>query len=267
MSSKKSSNVSKEKEEWYAKVQEEINAYNSKIKKVKPLTPGHKVLIDAINNTEYVICCGPAGTGKTHIALGLGIEKLRAGQYDKLYLLRPIQECGRNLGAMPGEKDDKISHHMKAFNELFSNFISPNELNTLIQKGKIVIDCAEFYRGCTFNKSFVVLDECQNFTYAQLKMLSTRLGKDSKLIMVGDDKQTDLSKKQWYGYDDGKGCERVPFTVWVERMDESYEFYDDELDIVYLTDDDIVRSGLTAKIIRAAEQRLKPDKPHYKKPT
>jgi phosphate starvation-inducible PhoH-like protein len=207
--------------------------------KVKAITEGHEILLEAVEDCQFVICSGPAGSGKTHLALGKGIEYLKENKYKKLLLIRPLQECGRGIGYLPGDKNDKISPHMKAFTELFHKFCSKEQLERFIKEEKIVVDTCEFMRGCTFDETYVVIDEAQNCTYEQLKMLLTRLGKDSKMIIVGDATQNDLPP--WKLYKD-----RVPMDVMMDALDDK----DDDIAVMELTEEDIVRNGLLAKIIK-----------------
>jgi phosphate starvation-inducible protein PhoH len=181
-------------------------------------------------------------THNTHLSLGKGIEYLKADKYKKLLLIRPLQECGRAIGFLPGEKDKKLAPHMLAFTDLFSKFCSPEYLQTLIDEERLVIDTCEFMRGRTFDDTYIVVDEAQNCSYPQLKMLITRVGKNSKFICVGDCTQSDLP--YWQKFDDGRTL-RVPYEVMIDRLDDR----DDNIAIVELDQKDIVRNGLTAKII------------------
>jgi phosphate starvation-inducible PhoH-like protein len=214
--------------------------------KVKAMTEGHEDLMDAIDECEYVICSGPAGSGKTHIALGKGMEMLRAGKYKKLLLIRPLQECGRSIGFLPGSKDDKISPHMKAFTDLFSKFCSKEYLEKAVREERICIDACEFMRGCTFDDTYIVIDEAQNCTYEQLKMLLTRVGKNSKMVVVGDATQADLPHWMRYKEDEHDKIGKVPMAVMMDRLEERHK----DIEIIELDERDIVRNGLIGKILK-----------------
>lgn len=213
---------------------------------VKPITDGHKELIDSIDNCTIILCSGPAGSGKTHIALGKGIEGLRKEKFKQVLLIRPLQECGRNIGALPGEKDEKLSVHMLAFTDLFNKFMTSKEAEEWIKNQNLVIDSPEFIRGRTFNETYIVLDEAQNLTYTQLKMLMTRIGKDSKMVIVGDAQQTDLPKKFWFGYDSCEFTAKVPLAEIMDRLTD----VDDKIEVIDLTEEDIVRHDLIAKLCK-----------------
>lgn len=207
--------------------------------KVVPITENHKDFVEAIEDCEFTICSGPAGSGKTHLALGKGIEYLKANKFKKLLLIRPLQECGRPIGFLPGDKDEKIGPHMRAFTELFHKFCSEEQLQKFINNEQLIIDTCEFLRGCTFDDTYVVIDEAQNCDYKQLKMLLTRLGKRSKMVIVGDATQNDLP--HWMLFEG-----RVPMEVMMDRL----EGRDNEIAVLDLDESDIVRNGLTGKIIR-----------------
>lgn len=225
-------NFDKKTEEYFEK--KNGDKYN-----VKPITDGHADLLDAIQDCQYTICSGPAGSGKTHLALGKGMEYLRTGKIKKLLLIRPLQECGRAIGFFPGDKSEKLQPHMRAFMDLFQKFCSPDQFNKYIQDGAIEIDTCEFLRGCTFDETYVVIDEAQNCTYEQLTMLLTRLGKNSKMVIVGDVLQNDLPP--WRLYQN-----RVPMEVMMDRLEDK----DDDIAVMDLDASDIVRNGLIGKIIQ-----------------
>jgi len=208
--------------------------------KTKPLTEGQKYYLETIEHCQFIICDGPAGTGKTHIALSKGLEYLKANKYKQLLVIRPLQECGRPIGFLPGEKEDKLGPHMAAFYQLFSKLIGERELADLVKENKIVIDTCEFMRGVTFDEMFVVIDEAQNCTMTQIKMLLSRMGKDSKMVITGDGEQTDLWRKE-----DLIGS-RSAFSVTADRLFNE----DKDIGVVELDESDIVRNGLIGKILK-----------------
>lgn len=227
------------------KTQEYLENKSEKYK-VKALTDGHQELIEAIEDCEYIICSGPAGSGKTHIALGKGIEYVKSGKFKKLLLIRPLQECGRSIGFLPGSKEDKISPHMKAFHQLFIKFCSKDQLEKMVRDEIITIDTCEFLRGCTFDDTYIVIDEAQNCSFEQLKMLLTRLGKNSKMVIVGDATQADLPYWMKYRESENDKNGRVPMEVMMDRLEDK----DDYIAVMDLDERDIVRNGLIAKILK-----------------
>lgn len=225
---------------------EQKAAVNNEKYKVKPITQGHKDLLETIDECQFIICSGPAGTGKTHLSIGKAIEYLKADKVKKVLLVRPIQECGRNLGAMPGDKDEKIKPHMLAFTELFSKFLNAAQLEKYVREEKIVIDTCEYMRGRTFDDTFIVVDEAQNCSYTQLKMLITRVGNNSKFVVVGDATQTDLPYWQKFLDEYNGNTLRVPLDVMMDRLDDR----DDDIAIIELSEKDIVRNKKLSDIIK-----------------
>jgi len=178
-------------------------------------------------------------THNTHVALGKGIEYLKEGKFKRIILIRPIQECGKSIGFFPGKKEEKIAPHMRVFVELFGNFLTIDEIKQYQADGSIIVDVLEFMRGLTFNDSYIVVDEAQNYTYAQLQMILTRIGHNTKLVMNGDETQVDLWEKMWYK-------NRIPYSVVLDRLDNK----DDDIGMVELTESDIVRSDIVKKIVK-----------------
>lgn len=205
---------------------------------LKPKTAAQKDYLAAIDECDITLCYGPAGTGKTFCLLGKAIQMLKEGKVKKIILVRPLQECGEKTGFLPGEKHEKIGPHMVAFTDLFSTFLTPQEIKEFAENGSLVLETLGFMRGVTFKESFVILDEAQNCTYAQLKMFLTRLGFRSKLVLTGDVSQTDLPE---YAWKDG----RVPFDEVITRLDPI-----DEVGIIEFIEDDIVRHGLIKKLCK-----------------
>lgn len=180
-------------------------------------------------------------THNTYLSLGQGFKDLKAGKYEKLILIRPLEECGKSVGFLPGSLDEKIGPHIKAFTELYNNFTEKEELIELIKTEKLVIETLEFLRGRTLHKSFIVVDEAQNCEYSQLKMVLTRIGKHSKMVICGDLQQTDLDERFW------KNGE-IPLDYVMDRL---YELDVPNIAIVELTEDDIVRHGIIKLICKA----------------
>lgn len=208
---------------------------------VKGRSPNQEEYLLTIEECVYTLCDGPAGSGKTHLALGKGIQYLKEEKFKKLILVRPLQECGRQVGFFPGDKNEKMAPHMYAFTELFGKFLTDGELTKYMREEKIVIDICEFMRGRTFDDAYIVVDEAQNCTIDQLKMLLTRVGKNSKMVIVGDKTQTDLWERSLI-------ANRVPLAI---VMDKLYDLDDPDIGISDLDETDIVRNGLIGKICKA----------------
>lgn len=205
---------------------------------IKAKTPGQQDLINAIDDCDIIVCTGPAGAGKTLLALAKGFEALKSGKVERLILARPLEECGKGIGFLPGELEEKLSPHVRAFTELFSHFCHTKEIDEYIKNGMVKIDTIEYMRGLTFHKSFIIVDEAQNCTYNQLKMLLTRIGHNSKLVINGDLKQTDLPEKMWYK---DYHILRVPLDFVMDKLD----LIDvDNIGIVELHQEDVIRHGL-----------------------
>lgn len=205
---------------------------------LKPKTEAQRDYLTAIEECDIVLCYGSAGSGKTFCVLGKAIQMLKDGQIKRVILVRPLQECGEKTGYLPGEKHEKIAPHMMAFTDLFGQFLTKEEIEEYTKSGSLRLETLGFMRGVTFREAFVILDEAQNCTYAQLKMFLTRIGYGSKLVLDGDISQSDLPD---WAMKDG----RVPFDVIIDRLDPI-----DEVGIIEFTDDDIVRHGLIQKLCK-----------------
>ena len=209
-------------------------------KMLTPKTLGQQDLVDAINESDIILCSGPAGTGKTHLSLGMAIRYLQQDRVKRVYFIRPLQECGRPIGFFPGEKKEKLSPHMTAFHDLFGKFIDRTLLNKFITEGKVIIESPEFLRGLTLEDTFIVIDEAQNLEKKQIVMLLTRFGKGSKMILLGDTDQCDLHERHMIGT-------MCPFKWVLDRLDN----VDNSIEVIELDESDIVRSDLIGKILKA----------------
>ena len=146
------------------------------LKKVKPRTAGQEKLMDAIDSNPLVVAIGPAGTGKTYLAITKAVEALEAGRVSRIVLSRPAVEAGESIGFLPGHMEEKLAPYLRPLMDALSDRLSPKRLKTMMVEGLIEIAPIGFMRGRTLNNAFVVIDEAQNCTYGQLKMLLTRLG-------------------------------------------------------------------------------------------
>ncbi|MEM6851215.1 MAG: PhoH family protein [Pseudomonadota bacterium] len=161
-------------------------------KNVRACGPHQQALMDAIDAASLVLAMGPAGTGKTFLAVAKAVEALESGRVGRIILSRPAVEAGETLGFLPGDLEDKMSPYLRPLYDALSDRLSPKKLKLLMAEGVIEIAPIAFMRGRTLNNSFIVMDEAQNCTYGQLKMLLTRLGWHSTMVITGDPEQSDL---------------------------------------------------------------------------
>jgi phosphate starvation-inducible PhoH-like protein len=162
------------------------------LKTVKPKSEGQERLMAAMDAKNLVLALGPAGTGKTYLAVAKAVEALEAGRVGRIVLSRPAVEAGESLGYLPGEVEDKLAPYLRPLFDALSDRLSMKRVRSLITEGAIEIAPVGFMRGRTLNNAFVVIDEAQNCTYMQLKMLLTRLGWNSTMVVTGDPAQSDL---------------------------------------------------------------------------
>lgn len=203
------------------------------LRHVKPRSEGQEILMNAIDSSPLVIAVGPAGTGKTYLAVSKAVEALESNQVSRIILSRPAVEAGENLGYLPGHVEDKLAPYLRPLLDALADRLSPKRLKMLMSEGIIEIAPVGFMRGRTLNNSFVVIDEAQNCTYGQLKMLLTRLGWNSTMVVTGDPNQTDL----------------LPEMSGLAQIAEKLDGVED-ISIVQLEERDIVRHPLVAKMIK-----------------
>ncbi len=164
----------------------------SYIRTVKPQNPNQAALMEAMAAHNLVVAVGPAGTGKTYLAITAAVEALEAGRVDRIILSRPAVEAGEHLGFLPGALEEKMSPYLRPLYDALNDRLGSKRLKQLMMDGAIEIAPIGFMRGRTLNNAFVVIDEAQNCTYTQIKMLLTRLGWHSTMVLTGDPDQTDL---------------------------------------------------------------------------
>jgi phosphate starvation-inducible PhoH-like protein len=162
------------------------------LKTVKPKSIGQARLLDAIDAKALVLALGPAGTGKTYLAISKAVDALESGKVARIVLSRPAVEAGESIGFLPGEMEDKLAPYLRPLYDALSDRLSMKRVRALMAEGAIEIAPVGFMRGRTLNNAFVVIDEAQNCTYVQLKMLLTRLGWQSTMVVTGDPNQSDL---------------------------------------------------------------------------
>jgi phosphate starvation-inducible PhoH-like protein len=202
------------------------------LKTIKAKSPGQQEMMDAIDKKNLVLALGPAGTGKTYLAIAKAVEALEAGSVGRIVLSRPAVEAGESLGFLPGEMEDKLAPYLRPLYDALSDRLSMKRVRALMAEGAIEIAPVGFMRGRTLNNAFVVIDEAQNCTYGQLKMLLTRLGWHSTMVVTGDPNQSDLLPEL-----SGLG----PAAAKLEAVA--------NIAVVRLADRDIVRHPLVAEML------------------
>ncbi|MFA5336598.1 MAG: PhoH family protein [Candidatus Omnitrophota bacterium] len=205
---------------------------------VTPKTAGQKAYVDAIRQFDIVFGIGPAGTGKTYLAMAMAINALKLGHVSRIVLTRPAVEAGESLGFLPGDLEEKISPYLRPLYDALYEMMDLDKVERFLARGVIEVAPLAFMRGRTLNDSFIILDEAQNATAEQMKMFLTRLGFDSKAVITGDLTQSDLPGGRAVGLVQSqevlKEIEGIKFT--------------------YFTGDDVVRHELVQDIIRAYER-------------
>ena len=210
----------------------------AKGKPVKAKTLGQKKYIEAIRNNTIVLGVGPAGTGKTYLAVALAVAAFRAKEVNRIILTRPAVEAGEKLGFLPGDLQQKVDPYLRPLYDALFDMLGPENFQRYQEKGCIEVAPLAYMRGRTLDDSFIILDEAQNTTPEQMKMFLTRLGFGSKIVVTGDITQIDLP--------DGKRSGLVD----VMRILKIIE----DIDIVKFTEKDVVRHKLVQDIIKAYEK-------------
>lgn len=162
------------------------------LKKVKPRTDGQRALMEAIAAYNLTLAMGPAGSGKTYLAISAAVDALTEGKVERIILSRPAMEAGESLGFLPGDMHEKMAPYLRPLYDALGDRMGGKRVKQYLEDGTIEIAPVGFMRGRTLNNSFVVIDEAQNCTYVQLKMLLSRLGWHSTMVVTGDPNQSDL---------------------------------------------------------------------------
>jgi phosphate starvation-inducible PhoH-like protein len=168
------------------------NRDQSYIKRVKPRTEGQKVLMESINEYAMTLAIGPAGTGKTYLAISAAVEALEDNKIDRIILSRPAMEAGESIGYLPGDMHEKMAPYLRPLYDALGDRLGGKRVRQYMDDGTIEIAPIGFMRGRTLNNAFIVVDEAQNCTFQQLKMLLSRLGWNSTMVVTGDPEQSDL---------------------------------------------------------------------------
>lgn len=206
-------------------------------KLVEPRTDAQKVYVQSLFENELAFGIGPAGTGKTYLAVAVGVSMFIGGHVDRIILSRPAVEAGERLGFLPGDMKDKVDPYMQPLYDALNDFLPGKQLAKLFEEKRIEIAPLAFMRGRTLSNAFVVLDEAQNATTMQMKMFLTRLGEGSRMVITGDRTQIDLPRGVSSGLAD---AERLLTTI-------------PRISFNYFTSKDVVRHPLVAAIIEAYE--------------
>ena len=201
--------------------------------KLSGRSPNQKKYIKSITSNSLTFCNGPAGSGKTHIAVGCAVQSLIASQVEKIIITRPVVEAGEKIGFLPGSADQKLHPYLLPVFDELNYFVSYEQIKIWKNQGKLVIAPIGLMRGRNFHNAFIVADECQNLSMEQLKMLLTRMGMESKLVVTGDSSQSDLPYRQ-----------RGAFTQCLEKLVNT-----NDLGIIHLKKEDIVRNPLIPIIL------------------
>jgi phosphate starvation-inducible PhoH-like protein len=183
-------------EERYRQSQQVVLARNLRGDTIRPKTPRQQHYIQAIASHDLTFGIGPAGTGKTYLAAVMAIAALKANECDRLILTRPALEAGERLGFLPGDLQAKVNPYLRPLYDALYEFIEPERVNRLMEQGAIEVAPLAYMRGRTLSNAFVILDEAQNTTPEQMKMVLTRLGFQSRMVVTGDLTQTDLGSHQ-----------------------------------------------------------------------
>ena len=212
---------------------------------VTPKSPNQKLFLDAVNDSDLVFVIGPAGTGKTFLAVAAAVAHLAEKRVDRIILCRPAVEAGEKLGFLPGDMADKVDPYFRPLYDALYTLLDRDRANAHLERGSIEIAPLAFMRGRTLNDSFVILDEAQNTTSEQMKMFLTRLGTNSKAVITGDVTQVDLPPGRTSGLIEAQ-------QVVAEIAGIRFTYFDDS---------DVVRHRLVQNIIRAYEAYRNGDQP------
>ena len=224
-----------------AKSNNEEIVLKTRKKHIYPRTANQANYILEMMKNELVFGLGPAGTGKTYLAVALAVTMMCEGKIDKIILSRPAVEAGENLGFLPGDLKDKVDPYLKPLYDALYEMLPADQVDKKIESGEIEIAPLAFMRGRTLSNAFVILDEAQNTTAMQMKMFLTRLGENSRMVVNGDLSQTDLPNRCISGLKDALATLRNI----------------DNISSVTFTENDVVRHGLVAKIVKAYEAKTK----------
>ena len=208
-------------------------------RQVEPRTPGQAAYVQAIRTSELVFCTGPAGSGKTYLAVAMAIHALRTDNVRKIVLVRPAVEAGEKLGYLPGDMLAKVNPFLRPLLDALNDILGYDQVHRYMDHDVIEIVPLAFMRGRTLNETFIILDEAQNTTITQMKMFLTRMGIGSKIVVTGDATQVDLANNVTSGLTDA-----------IRRLGRV-----DGVEVVALAGQDIVRHPLVRQIVKAYDEK------------
>ena len=211
---------------------------NSRGKPIKPKTHGQKLYIEAIRNNTIVLAIGPAGTGKTYLAVAMAVKAFRAKEVNRIILTRPAVEAGESLGFLPGDLQSKVDPYLRPLYDALFDMLGTETYFKYLERGNIEVAPLAYMRGRTLDDCFIILDEAQNTTNEQMKMFLTRLGFNSKMVITGDITQIDLPA--------GKKSGLVSVSRILKNID--------DIAITYFNEKDVVRHKLVQSIVKAYEK-------------
>lgn len=218
-------------------LQSDVIQITARGKKITPKTIGQRRYVEAVRKNGIVFCIGPAGTGKTYLAMAMAVAALKTKRVGRIILTRPAVEAGERLGFLPGDLQDKVDPYLRPLYDALYDILGPEIYQKYVERGSIEVAPLAYMRGRTLDDSFIILDEAQNTTPEQMKMFLTRMGFGSQMVITGDVTQVDLPRGKFSGLQQVqeilKGVRGVEF--------------------VYLTNSDVVRHELVQRIIKAYE--------------
>ena len=217
---------------------EDVIVLTKKGKPVQPKTLGQKKYVDLIKSNDITFGIGPAGTGKTYLAVAMAVRAFKNDEVSRIILTRPAVEAGESLGFLPGDMRDKVDPYLRPLYDALFDMLGPDRFNKYLERGNIEVAPLAFMRGRTLDNAFIILDEAQNTTPEQMKMFLTRLGFGSKAVVTGDITQTDLPNNKKSGL--------LQATKILKNVS--------GLGSMELTEKDVVRHELVQRIIRAYEK-------------
>jgi len=222
----------------------EVVVVTHRRKPIVPKTPSQKRYVEAIKENDIVFGIGPAGTGKTYLAMAMAVAYLKEHKINKIILTRPAVEAGEKLGYLPGGIAEKVDPYLRPLYDALYDIVDYDKVAYMIERNIIEIAPLAFMRGRTLNDAFIILDEAQNSTREQMKMFLTRIGFGSKVVITGDITQIDLPKKEHSGL-----IEAVEILNGIEGIS-----------FVWFKEEDVVRHPIVAKIIKAYEEKERSEK-------
>jgi len=225
--------------DYFVNLYEEEIGKNVKGKTIRIKTLGQRHYVTAIKKNDLVFGIGPAGTGKTYLAVVMAVNALKSGQVNRIILTRPAVEAGESLGFLPGDLKEKVDPYLRPLYDALNDVLGAEHTQRLIERGTIEIAPLAYMRGRTLDDAFVILDEAQNTTHAQMKMFLTRLGFGSKMVITGDQTQVDLPRGAKSGL------------IVAEEILQNVK----GISFIFLEQSDVVRHPLVGRIIEAYEKK------------